>query len=42
MNPTRMCPPQMMDFYGHEFWRFVYVQQEVAALGESFVRYPPM
>ena len=36
------CPPQMFDFYGHEFWRFVYVQQEVAALGETFVQFPPM
>jgi hypothetical protein len=36
------CPPQMFDFCGHEFWRFVYVQQEVAALGETFVQFPPM
>jgi len=32
----------MFDFCGHEFWRFVYVQQEVAALGETFVRFQPM
>lgn len=31
-----------MDFYAHEFWRFVFVQQQVAKLGESFVQYPPM
>lgn len=31
-----------MDFYAHEFWRFVFVQQEIAKLGESFVAYPPM
>jgi arylsulfatase A-like enzyme len=36
------CPPQMMDFWGHEFWRFVYVQQEVAKMGETFVQFPPM
>ena len=36
------CPPQMFDFYGHESWRFVYVQQEVAALGETAVQFPPM
>lgn len=31
-----------MDFYGHEFWRFVFVQQQVAKLGETFIAYPPM
>lgn len=31
-----------MDFYAHEFWRFVFVQDQVAKLGESFVAYPPM
>lgn len=31
-----------MDFFGHEFWRFVFVQQEVGELGKSFVDYPPM
>jgi arylsulfatase len=36
------CPPQMFDFYGHEFWRFVFVQQEVAKLGETAVEFPPM
>jgi len=36
------CPPEMMDVYGHEFWRFVYVQQEVAQMGETFVQFPPM
>ena len=36
------CPPEMMEVYGHEFWRFVYVQQEVAAMGETFVQFPPM
>jgi arylsulfatase len=36
------APPQLLDFFGHEFWRFVYVQQEVAKLGQSFVDFPPM
>ena len=36
------CPPEMMEVYGHEFWRFVYVQQEVAQMGETFVQFPPM
>jgi arylsulfatase A-like enzyme len=31
-----------MDFFAHEFWRFVFVQDQVAKLGESFVQYPPM
>jgi arylsulfatase A-like enzyme len=36
------CPPEMMEVYGHEFWRFVYVQQQVAQMGETFVQFPPM
>jgi arylsulfatase len=36
------CPPQMFNFYGHEFWRFVFVQQEVAKLGETAIDFPPM
>ncbi len=35
-------PPQMLEFWGHEFWRFVFVQQEVAQLGETAVEFPPM
>jgi arylsulfatase A-like enzyme len=29
-------------FYGREFWRFVYMQQEVAKLAETAIEYPPM
>jgi arylsulfatase len=36
------APPQLMDFFAHEFWRFVYVQQQVAQLGQTFVDFPPM
>ena len=36
------CPPELMDFLGHEMWRFVYVQQELATAGETFVQFPPM
>ena len=36
------CPPQMYDFYAHEFWRFVFAQQEVAQLGQTAVEFPPM
>jgi hypothetical protein len=32
----------MYEFYAHEFWRFVFVQQEVAELGETAVEFPPM
>ncbi|MEX0676666.1 MAG: arylsulfatase [Pirellulales bacterium] len=30
------------DFFVHEFWRFVFVQQEVARMAETFVEFPPM
>ena len=32
----------MNDFYAREFWRFVFVQQEVAKLAMTAVDYPPM
>jgi arylsulfatase A-like enzyme len=32
----------MNDFMGREFWRFVQVQQYVAALAETAINYPPM
>jgi arylsulfatase len=31
-----------MDFYIHEFWRFVFLQQEVAKELETFVEFPPL
>jgi arylsulfatase A-like enzyme len=30
------------NWYMYEFWRFVFVQQEVAKFGETFVEFPPM
>jgi len=30
------------DFYEHEFWRFVFLQQEVAKYAMTFIEYPPM
>jgi arylsulfatase len=30
------------DFYAREFWRFVLVQQKVAALAKTAIEYPPM
>jgi arylsulfatase A-like enzyme len=32
----------MNDFMGREFWRFVLVQQKVAALAQTAIDYPPM
>ena len=32
----------MNDFYAREFWRFVLVQQQVAALAKTAIDYPPM
>lgn len=33
---------EFIDFYEHEFWRFVFVQQQVEKLAQSFVEFPPM
>jgi arylsulfatase A-like enzyme len=30
------------NWFAYEFWRFVFVQQEVAKFAESFVQFPPM
>jgi arylsulfatase len=30
-----------MDFFVREFWRFVYVQQEVQRVAQTFIDYPP-
>ena len=30
------------DFYVHEFWRFVYLQQKIAEYAPSFIEFPPM
>ena len=32
----------MNDFYAREFWRFVFVQQEVAELAKTAIDFPPM
>ena len=31
-----------IEFYGHEFWRFVYAQQRVQELAETALNFPPM
>ncbi len=30
------------NWFAYEFWRFVYVQQEVAKAAQTFLEYPPM
>ena len=38
-------PTQSMNNYSwfaYEFWRFVFVQQEVAEIGETFIDFPPL
>jgi arylsulfatase len=30
------------DFYVHEFWRFVFLQQKVAEYAQTFIEFPPM
>jgi arylsulfatase len=32
----------MPDFYIHEFWRFVFLQQKIAEFAPSFIEFPPM
>jgi len=31
-----------INWYEYEFWRFVFVQQEVARIAETFIAFPPM
>jgi hypothetical protein len=33
---------QQADWFKYEFWRFVFVQQEVARFAQTFIDYPPM
>jgi len=35
------CPSAMMEWWAHEFWRFVFVQQEVEKLAKTFIEFPP-
>jgi arylsulfatase len=41
-NLNHMGGGYMNDFYAREFWRFVMVQKEVAALAGTAIDYPPM
>jgi len=44
MRPRRRQPTSPTDFtwFQYEFWRFVFVQQEVAKLAMTALEYPPM
>ena len=35
-------PDWFMEFYAREFWRFVFVQREVAELAKTAIEFPPM
>ena len=35
-------PDWFMEFYAREFWRFVFVQREVAKLAKTAIEFPPM
>ncbi|HEV7180486.1 MAG TPA: arylsulfatase, partial [Candidatus Baltobacteraceae bacterium] len=41
-SDARNSPPSLMNFFAHEFWRFVYVQQEVGKLAKTAIDFPPM
>ena len=35
-------PNWFIEFYAHEFWRFVFVQGNVAELAKTAIEFPPM
>lgn len=39
---STQAPPSLFQFYGHEFWRFIFVQKKVEQLAKTFEQYPPM
>jgi hypothetical protein len=41
-NAFEGAPAYMNDFMAREFWRFVFVQQRVAALAATATEFPPM
>ncbi len=41
-NLTTGSSDYMMSFYMREFWRFVNVQQKVAAMAKTAIDFPPM
>ena len=41
-NGTKNGAQQYFDWFKYEFWRFVFVQQEVAKLAMTAIEFPPM
>ena len=41
-NGTKEGAQQFFDWFKYEFWRFVFVQQEVAKLAQTAIEFPPM
>jgi arylsulfatase len=41
-NALEGAPAYMNDFMAREFWRFVFVQQQVARLAATAIDFPPM
>ena len=41
LTQTNQTPAALQGFYLYEFWRFVFVQQQVAQFAQSFVDFPP-
>ena len=38
---NELTPASTQDFYLHEFWRMVFVQQQVASFAQTFIDFPP-
>lgn len=36
------APPALLDWYAHEFWRFVFVQDKVGQLAKTAIEFPSM
>ena len=41
-NQSAQGSQQYFDWFKYQFWRFVFVQQQVAKLAETAIEYPPM
>ena len=41
-NGTKDGAQEYFDWFQYEFWRFVFVQQEVAKLAMTAIEFPPM
>jgi arylsulfatase len=42
LNVLEGAPAYINDFFAREFWRFVYVQQQVGKLAATAIEFPPM